>query len=121
MMSYDEICERLGCAKSTVAYHCSDKVKKTTQLTRNNNRNKNRQELKMLYGGKCKICGYNNSLSALEFHHLDKKTKIGTVGRLLTEKSKKAAYDEAKKCILICGNCHCEYHDGLIDVESSKR
>ena len=62
-------------------------------------------------GGKCQNCNYNKCISALEFHHLDSKTKefnIATV-RNLNEK----VYKELDKCVLICSNCHREEHEKL--------
>lgn len=60
------------------------------------------------FGGKCSICGYNNYISALEFHHLDPNKKEFKLS------SSVIAYNtillEAEKCILVCGNCHREIH-----------
>ena len=114
--TYDEIVQILGCAKSTVAYHCSEKVRTNFRVYRNKNRKRNREDLKQKYGGKCHVCGYNRSLSALHFHHTDSSKKLGPVSNMFNH-SKKKAYAEAKKCILLCSNCHYEYHDGIIDLQ----
>ena len=114
--TYDEISKILGCSKSTVSYHCSDAVRNQSKISRNKNRKKQRKELKMKYGGKCSVCGYNRCLSSLHFHHKDQTTKLGIVGGLLTTRGKKVAYAEAKKCCLICSNCHGELHEGLITI-----
>ena len=64
-------------------------------------------------GGKCSICGYNKSLNALHFHHLDSSMKDFEVadaysnGQFDMEKMRK----EVDKCILVCANCHAELHD----------
>jgi len=65
--------------------------------------------IKML-GGKCKLCGYNKSLWGLDFHHKDPATKTTTIGRLLGSSWEKVEA-EAKKCILLCKNCHAEVEE----------
>lgn len=64
-------------------------------------------ELKIKRGGKCKICGYNNDLRALIWHHRDPSTKLYNMANLLSSANKfKLAIEESKKCDLICANCH---------------
>ena len=63
-------------------------------------------------GGRCVECGYNKSIAALEFHHLDptqKEIRISS-GAALDSLRK-----EVIKCILLCANCHREAHYGEID------
>jgi len=62
-------------------------------------------------GGECEKCGYNKSLAALDFHHLDPNEKDFNF-------SKKAAKwetleKELNKCILVCANCHREIHEEI--------
>lgn len=56
-------------------------------------------------------CGYDKCISALEFHHIDPTTKdtIVSSDSITLEK----AIKESKKCILICSNCHKEFHANL--------
>jgi predicted HNH restriction endonuclease len=83
---------------------------------------KRRKKLKTmaveLKGGKCQICGYNRCISALDFHHIDGKSKefdLSTKGLTRSwEKIKK----EIKKCVLVCSNCHREIHAGLIKLSA---
>lgn len=63
-------------------------------------------------GGKCKICGYDKCMRALEFHHLDPSKKDFHPSKCLT-KSMNLLKKEADKCILVCSNCHAEIHDKL--------
>lgn len=65
-------------------------------------------------GGKCQICGYNKCIDALEFHHLDPKTKSFTISG--SSKSFEHLKEEVDKCILVCSNCHKEIHAELIKV-----
>lgn len=65
------------------------------------------ETLKLLAGGQCTSCGYNRCLPALHFHHIDpftKKFQLGTA----RHRSLKALEAEAKKCKLLCANCHIE-------------
>jgi predicted HNH restriction endonuclease len=64
-------------------------------------------------GGKCVVCGYDRCSRALEFHHLNPNEKEFTIGFNKNMKFEKAL-NEAKKCKLVCSNCHREIHDGLI-------
>ena len=62
-------------------------------------------------GGKCVVCGYDKSIRALHFHHLDLKEKLFRVS--VGSVSKELLLKESEKCILVCSNCHCEIHDEL--------
>lgn len=65
------------------------------------------------HGGACKICGYDRYHGALEFHHIDPTTKVVGLGKLQNSASIEAMRVEAKKCILLCSNCHREVEAGL--------
>lgn len=55
-------------------------------------------------GGKCMDCGYSFCIAALEFHHRDRAEKEFGLGRF---GGSLARYlDEARKCDLVCANCH---------------
>lgn len=108
--TYAEIVSALGCAKSTVAYHCSAKVRLKFKNYRNKNRRLSIRKIKEQAGGKCCICGYSKCLEALHFHHTAPKNKNECVSRILHKKGLKAALEEAKLCKLVCANCHAELH-----------
>lgn len=58
-------------------------------------------------GGKCEKCGYNKNMAALCFHHLTGKDfTISGRHNLKIE----TLLEEAKKCVLLCNNCHMEEH-----------
>jgi 5-methylcytosine-specific restriction endonuclease McrA len=61
-------------------------------------------------GGKCQICGYDKCSAALEFHHVDPRTKDFTISQRMT--TFEAIRRELDKCVLLCANCHREVHDG---------
>jgi hypothetical protein len=87
-------------------------IKKQQELRR-----RKRQKLVDTFGGKCVSCGYNKSLSALDFHHTHPEQKSFTIsdGMRLAYSFEKL-YEEASKCILVCSNCHHEIHDGLLTI-----
>lgn len=65
-----------------------------------------------MFGGKCESCGYSKSAAALDFNHHDPATKTRTVSHLLAVNQPwawLAAIEEAKKCNLLCSNCHREH------------
>jgi 5-methylcytosine-specific restriction endonuclease McrA len=64
-------------------------------------------------GGGCSVCGYDNYLGALEFHHINPKQKDFSPSKyrrynqqIMEEKIK----HELDKCVLLCANCHREAH-----------
>lgn len=68
-------------------------------------------------GEKCVRCGFDEFISALEFHHIDPSKKDYNISRkqgsILTEKIKK----ELDRCMLLCSNCHRGTHNELAERE----
>jgi hypothetical protein len=63
-------------------------------------------------GGRCAECGFDRMPAALHFHHVDPTTKeFGLSARGLSRGLDRAR-EEARKCILLCGNCHAEVGGG---------
>jgi transposase len=65
-------------------------------------------------GGSCVVCGYSRNARGLHFHHLDPRSKrieINARGSALALERLRA---EARKCVLLCANCHAEAEAGLI-------
>jgi Helix-turn-helix domain len=67
-------------------------------------------------GGACLICRYDKCIAALEFHHRDRKTKLFALSRQGVTRSLDEARAEARKCILLCSNCHAEVENGYTVV-----
>ena len=61
-------------------------------------------------GGKCSVCGYNRSIYALDFHHIDPSTKSFNISGAHA-RSWARIEEEIKKCVLLCANCHREHFD----------
>jgi len=73
---------------------------------------KRKLQLIKLMGGQCGRCHYKKNFSALEFHHKNPKTKLFQLDlRSLSNRRWEAIEEEAKKCLLLCSNCHAEEHN----------
>lgn len=87
----------------------SDRVKKWRTNTKD--------RMVKAFGGKCCVCGYNKSNRALAFHHLDPSIKESGIGRIIANPQKwSVAVAELKKCVMLCHNCHSEFHAGEITI-----
>ena len=65
-------------------------------------------------GGCCAVCGYDRAIRALQFHHVDATQK--SIEMTMAHGRSLAAYqEEARKCVLVCANCHVEIESGLIE------
>jgi transposase len=67
-------------------------------------------------GGKCVICGYSRCQQVLEFHHLDPGLKEFQLSHNGATRSLARSRAEARKCILLCANCHREVEAGITVV-----
>jgi hypothetical protein len=63
-------------------------------------------------GGKCVACGGVFHPAAFDFHHLDPSKKDFSITNAFNNKTLDDIFDEAKKCILLCANCHRVEHAG---------
>lgn len=64
-------------------------------------------------GGACVVCGYDRYVGALEFHHLVPAEKRFALSHRGVTRSLAAAREEARRCVLLCANCHAEVEGGL--------
>jgi transposase len=67
-------------------------------------------------GGSCVLCGYDRHPGALHFHHLDPTQKRYTLSRAGHTRNFAEALEEAKKCVLLCANCHAEVERGVAEI-----
>jgi hypothetical protein len=58
---------------------------------------------------KCTHCGFFH-IAALDFHHEDPSTKEGNIHDFISNGQFAKAYEEIKKCIVLCANCHRIHH-----------
>jgi len=99
--------ERLKCVKCNIAA-----VKKRRQ--------KVKDSLIEYFGGKCVKCGYDKCTRALCFHHKDPSKKEFAISSSGHTRSLARNIAEAKKCLLVCHNCHDEIHHE-IDIKIAKK
>ncbi len=64
-------------------------------------------------GGGCAICGYDRYAGALHFHHRRREEKSFGLSADGLARSLEAARAEARKCVLLCSNCHAEVEGGI--------
>ena len=67
-------------------------------------------------GGRCQVCGYDRCIEALEFHHLDPTQKDFGISHKGYTRSWEKVKEEVDKCILLCANCHREFHAGKLQL-----
>jgi len=65
-------------------------------------------------GGACRVCGYDRNVRALHFHHLEPSLKRHEVNARGAAMALERLQAEARKCVLLCANCHAEVEAGLI-------
>ena len=63
-------------------------------------------------GGKCSVCGYSRNVAALHFHHLEPSEKVIPLSAWGMSYSLDTLRAEARKCVLLCSNCHAEVENG---------
>jgi len=57
----------------------------------------------------CAYCKFDHP-AALDFHHINPKEKDDSVNQFISDGKFTKAYEEVKKCIVLCANCHRIHH-----------
>lgn len=64
-------------------------------------------------GGKCCLCGYDTCQAAFDMHHVIESEKSHEISYLQSRhRPWDVIFAEARKCVLLCANCHREVHAG---------
>jgi hypothetical protein len=71
-------------------------------------------------GACCAVCGYDRTVVNLHFHHVDPSAKAFRLSTA-TGKALATCREEARKCVLVCANCHGEIEAGLIESPPAGR
>lgn len=80
-------------------------------------RKKSREYLAIAFGGKCTICGYDKTIAALDYHHLDPEDKDELLSIAMRDGyAWHKIVEEARKCTILCCRCHREVHAGVTQV-----
>ena len=73
-------------------------------------RRERKLKLIALMGGGCLVCGYSKCIAALDFHHRDPAEKSFSLASQGILRKWDGVLEEAKKCDILCRNCHAETH-----------
>lgn len=92
-------------------------MKKSNSQAVSDFRRNRKSNLIKVCGNKCCICGYDKSVSALEFHHIIPENKEYGIASNGTCHNIQKDLNEVKKCILVCANCHREIHENAYTQE----
>jgi len=105
--SYKQIQDALGCSKGTISYHLGNQVKEKNYERSTKNKRKNLKEIQDYkeYIG-CMDCKNKYPHYMLDFDHRSGEIKRGTVYKILSSGGKILAWEEIKKCDIVCPNCH---------------
>lgn len=106
-------CKRHGLSEYVLEGRNAYRCKKCRQANVAEQRRRNKRKLIAEFGGKCQLCGYNTYEGALHFHHLKPTEKAFGISYKGMTKGFQSLLSEAKKCILLCANCHAEVEAGL--------
>ena len=68
------------------------------------------------FSNKCCSCGLEDNPVLYDFHHLNPEEKEFGISNASTTRSKQAYANEAKKCIMLCSNCHRRLENDLISI-----
>ena len=72
-------------------------------------KNQNNEYLYSIMEQGCAKCG-EKRLYVLDFHHIDKTQKKNNINHLKKSASLENLKEEVAKCIVLCSNCHREFH-----------
>ena len=105
--SYREIEKELGVSKGLIAYYVGDGQKQKTVDRSNISKAKKRREMwEIKEKSGCIDCGEMYPHYVLEFDHREGEEKLGSVSDLYAKWGREVGLSEAKKCDIVCANCH---------------
>ncbi len=83
-------------------------------------RKKAREYLSIAFGGKCTICGYDKTIAALDYHHINPDEKDFVLSKAMRNGSAwSKIVAEARKCTIVCCRCHREIHAGVTQLSDN--
>jgi hypothetical protein len=112
-------CERHGLALFRLDGRGSYRCKRCGQDRVAARRRKIKRILVDEAGGRCRLCGYDRCIAAMQFHHLDPRQKRFAVSYQGVTRGLEKARAEARKCLLLCANCHAEVEAGYRSLDAA--
>lgn len=113
---FDGICKKHGSTKFVIRKNGNARCRACSVDAVVECRRKRKRKLVDEFGGQCIICGYKKCPQALQFHHTDPSNKEFDISKKSACLSWNKIIKEAKKCILVCANCHFEIENGIINL-----
>jgi transposase len=112
-IALDRVCKTHGLTKFVIDRDGTYRCRACRVVAVSARRRRVKELLVAEAGGRCVICGYDRSISALAFHHRDPETKRFGLGQSGATRSLDSMRAEAGKCDLLCSNCHAEVEAGI--------
>ena len=105
--------------KSAEHYEANkERIKLKTAATKKAGRAKWAEFKTGLHCWKCKQC----HPATLDFHHVNPQEKEYNVHMLISSGMFTKAYEEIKKCVVLCANCHPIHHyDERMELKKAKK
>ncbi len=95
--------------------HCRKCQNRLSVIYTTNWRKRTKLRIIAMMGGSCGSCGYNKCSAALDLHHKGNKEYLISY-MIKKHMAWQKILKEAKKCRLLCKNCHTEFHSGKNDL-----
>jgi len=96
---YEKNREKISAQRKSV-YDSDKSVSRVLSLTE-----QNKQKLLLMFGNRCDSCKETLPYCCYDFHHMDPAQKEHNVSALIT-RAWKYVEQEARKCTMLCSNCH---------------
>lgn len=109
--SVSDIAKELGCHVTAIYYYLNPKRRQEGYDLATKRRKENKKFAVEYKGNQCSRCGYCKCSDALVFHHKNPYEKDLVIAG--TTVSKETLQKELDKTILLCSNCHIEFHAGI--------
>ena len=107
-MPYKDAAVRKAKGKMYSARHYQENKEANSKRIKENKKRMRREWQEFKATLKCVNCNFSHP-AALDFHHVDRTNKRD-VSALIRDSSYTAAYEEIKKCVVLCANCHRIHH-----------
>lgn len=101
------------CSRTRINQWYSDN-RSARQTQANEYSRKRKREVVDHFGDKCNDCGNTYPQYVYQFHHLDPESKDVNPSHAISKNPTKM-WEELKKCVMLCANCHMIRHHGKED------